>query len=201
MKRHKLWLCDSLCSYRVFWQHGRLNSEPRDPRPRLAPASSNLCQASCQITQAAAVTAQRLLYSHPSLLQSCNYFRQNRTLERWAAHFKGQEFRQSTPTLSDTAGVTRGISLALVFMYIPQNLSCSPIFSPFSAPSLFIFPILLGVSLTYFLLQSWTFVFFRSLIKLYAGKCFRHRSHPKGNKHHPHGMYICERWGGDRIKE
>lgn len=152
MKRHKLWLCDSFCSYRVFWQHGRLNSEPRDPRPRLAPASPNLCQASCQITQAAAVTAQRLLYSRPSLLQSCNYFRQNRTLERWAAHFKGQEFRQSTPTLSDTAGVTRGISLALVFMYIPQNLSCSPIFSPFSAPSLFIFPILLGVSLTYFLI-------------------------------------------------
>lgn len=152
MKRHKLWLCDSFCSYRVFWQHGRLNSEPRDPRPRLAPASPNLCQASCQITQATAVTAQRLLYSRPSLLQSCNYFRQNRTLERWAAHFKGQEFRQSTPTLSDTAGVTRGISLALVFMYIPQNLSCSPIFSPFSAPSLFIFPILLGVSLTYFLI-------------------------------------------------
>lgn len=110
---------------------GTVNKEPLGPGG--APASPGPCQAPARYTAATAAIAQSRIHSHPSLSRCCNYFRQNRTLETRAAHFKGQEVRQSARMPSDTVGVAGAIHLALLSMHPPWNPS-APLSSPLVAP-------------------------------------------------------------------
>ena len=143
--------------------------------------------------------------SHPSLLWCCHYFRQNRTLEMWAAHFKGQEVRQSACMPSDTVGMAEAIYLALFFMHI-LRISLALLSSHLSTlpPSLslqLIFPLLPGISCTHFLIQSWTFVFFLSFFQRCADNSLGHNSDTNRHNHHSYGAYIWERWGEMENKE
>lgn len=60
-----------------------------------------------------------------------------------------------------------------------------------------IFPIIPCVSFTYFLHQSWTFVFFLSLLQLCAANCLGPSSDPNRHHHHSHGL-MYGRAVGDR---
>lgn len=98
---------------------------------------------------------------------------------------------------SDMAGIAGAIHLVLFFMYIPQNLSWSPVLLLFGTPSLFIFPTL-PWCLSYLIFPPELDICFLSFVhspvywQLFGAQTTVTQT---GNKYHSHGAYIRERLG------
>lgn len=156
----------SFCSHQILGSLVGMDSQPRAAWLRKVPA--------LPVAQppAIATAAQRILYSHPSLLWCCNFWGMSSSFQkagggaislhaRWISRNNRSHF--SCSILS--AHPSETLLLSLLPFLPSSSYFCRWFFSFCSS-----------VPFPYFLSQPWTFVFFLSFIQQYAGFYVGHSS-------------------------